>query len=377
MHKQLVPDELLQKADKILFITHLGIGDFVYMQTFFKVFSQKYPHIKIDVWVDEVQRTRCWWRWKNLQNYSLYDWLTTVPFFNKIYTKTYSPETFNNSLAQAKNQAYPIVVALCPIRGHVYAKLARSIAGKCGFAAGLKNKIFFLSLFKRYRYYKLNATLSISEVRKLAGNEHHISDVYAVWFSIFFGVQTTPLQRAPFVIIPEQWEAHARVALDALEPDKYVKPDGQLVFINTFAKAAKRCWTIEQAIQLIKEMKKAKQWKNATFLVNAIPSVLADVKKKVDRECMANVHIFTVDCSFFQLSSILSMCTLIVSVETLVIHLGPALGVPVVALMHQKKTEWVPWNKQLSTIVMTKKRSQWIKDISVESVNEAIKQRST
>lgn len=373
MNKQLVPEELLQKAGKILFVTHLAIGDFTYMQSYFKAFATKYPHIKIDVWVDEVRRTRCWWRWKGLQNYSLFDWLQAVPFFNKIYTQTYSPQTFKKSLKEAQNESYPLVVSLCSIRPHYYAKLARWIAQKSGCAVGFENKTLFFSLFKRYRYYKLDVTLRPFDATKKAGSIH-ISDVYARWFESLFGIQTSQQQRAPFVMIPDQWQQNAQEKISVLEPDTYVKPDGKLVFINTFAKADKRCWTIEKAVQLIKLMKKEQQWKNATFLVNSIPPVLADVKKIVDRECMANVHVFTADRSFFQLPSILAMCDLIVSVETSTIHLGPALGVPVVALMRQKNPEWAPWDQSLSTIVLTEKRSEWIKDISVETVNEAIKQ---
>ena len=34
---------------KILFVSHLAIGDFVYLQNYFKLFAQKYPNLKIDL----------------------------------------------------------------------------------------------------------------------------------------------------------------------------------------------------------------------------------------------------------------------------------------------------------------------------------------
>ena len=57
MMHSLVPQELLQKSDKILFIAHLALGDFTYMQNCFRAFSEAYPHIKIHIWVDELRRT--------------------------------------------------------------------------------------------------------------------------------------------------------------------------------------------------------------------------------------------------------------------------------------------------------------------------------
>ena len=74
MFKQdpLVSDKQLEKIDKILFITHLAIGDFTYLQNYFKAFKDAYPHITIDLWVDEVRRTRLFWRWNKLKKYSIH-----------------------------------------------------------------------------------------------------------------------------------------------------------------------------------------------------------------------------------------------------------------------------------------------------------------
>ena len=53
----LIPAELLQKSDKILFIAHLALGDFTYLQNGFRAFAAAYPHMQIHLWVDEVRRT--------------------------------------------------------------------------------------------------------------------------------------------------------------------------------------------------------------------------------------------------------------------------------------------------------------------------------
>ena len=51
----LVPAELLQDSDRILFIAHLALGDFAYLQSGLRAFSEAYPHLKIHVWVDETR----------------------------------------------------------------------------------------------------------------------------------------------------------------------------------------------------------------------------------------------------------------------------------------------------------------------------------
>src|SRR5437879_13736990 len=84
MPTQLVPPELLKKTDKILFIAHLALGDFTYLQNCFKAFSEAYPHIQIHIWVDEVRRTSHAAKWEHLRKYALYDWLAACSFVTRI-----------------------------------------------------------------------------------------------------------------------------------------------------------------------------------------------------------------------------------------------------------------------------------------------------
>ena len=67
MTTQLVPADLLAKADKILFVAHLALGDFTYMQNSFRAFAQAYPNIQMHLWIDELRRTPDKNQWEPLR----------------------------------------------------------------------------------------------------------------------------------------------------------------------------------------------------------------------------------------------------------------------------------------------------------------------
>jgi hypothetical protein len=91
--------------------------------------------MKIHLWVDEVRRTADAGQWPHLKKYALYDWTAACPFFAKVYTRTYSPELYRESIAEARREHYPIVVSLATLRPHLYAALAREISPRAGWWA--------------------------------------------------------------------------------------------------------------------------------------------------------------------------------------------------------------------------------------------------
>jgi len=86
---------------------------------------------------------------------------------------------------------------------------------------------------------------------------------------------------------------------------------------------------------------------------------------------LPRVFLFTANENFFQLLSIISLCDLVVSVETSVMHLAAALKIPVIALMRKKNPEWEPYRAAQTQVLFVKKRSDWVEDIPVEFVMSA------
>lgn len=372
MHAPLIPADLLRKSDKILFVAHLALGDFAYLQNCFKAFSEAYPSVKMHLWVDEVRRTRKASQWEHLKKYSLYDWLAECPYFEKVYDQTYSPALFKQSLREAQQQAYPIVVSLAVLRRHVYAKLVRKISPH-GFVVGQKKRVRLLDIRKHLIYRKLDAAIPAYIIS--GGDERHISDIYAGWFSTLFGIDLTPSERFPFVDIPEEWMRYAREQFAAWG---FTRGDGEpaakVVFLNSFSKSIERNWPLERMIELIHAMREQAAWHDTCFVINVVPEELNRVRQLFAGRMPARTQLFSADKNFFQLPAVLRLCDLVISVETATMHLANAVHVPVIALMRQKNPEWVPIDRENSLVITVARRNDWVDTITVERVMAALRQ---
>lgn len=360
----LVPKELIYSSNKILFVTHLAIGDFTYMQTFFTAFKKTYPHIQIDLWIDEVRRTRCFWQWKNLKQYALYDWVNNTGLFGTVYSQTYSWSKFKKSLTQAQREKYPIIVSLCTLRQERYAYYAHMMS-KEAFVAGIVDA--------KKQDARWTKKLSACVQREMPEKQvmTHVTDQYAWWFEQLFGMQVA--NRRPFVIIPKRWTLYAKFKFIKWGIDVHKKMYTRAVFINSFAKDVRRCWSIDQIVHLVHQMQEDDRFADAHFIINVVPQYYDEVRTFLSNFHLHNVHLFSARESFFQLPAILSLCDLVISVETSVMHLASALDIPVVALMRAKNPEWAPYDGDKSTVLFAAKRTEWVEDIHVERVVESLK----
>ncbi|MFZ6727543.1 glycosyltransferase family 9 protein [Undibacterium sp. MH2W] len=371
MTTQLVPPDLLAKADKILFVAHLALGDFTYMQNSFRAFAKAYPHIKIHLWIDELRRTSDKKQWEHLRKYSLYDWINACDMFDKVYTETYSPQLFERSVKEAQAEDYPIVISVAVHNRHRYVNLIRKISPK-GFIVGQKKRVRLLDIRKHYIYSKLDAFIPAYKVTReqQAGKVDipHISRIYANWFHQLFNLDIPTTDLFPFVTIPAEWQDYASKQI----ADWGFAPDEKIVFLNSFSKSLDRTWPLERIFELIIQMKQREKWSKVKFVVNVVPEKLPEAKAMHATYHLDDVKLFSAVDNFFQLPAVLSRCHLIISVETAVMHLANAVHVPVIALMRLTSPEWVPINADITTLVKVSDRKAWIDAISVEQVMAAL-----
>lgn len=369
----MVDAAVLRKATKILFIAHLALGDFTYLQSCFRAFARAFPQIDMHLWVDERRRTSDASQWPHLQKYALYDWLAESSCFKKIYDQTYSPALYEESILDAQREDYPIVVSLATLERHKYAQLARKICPN-GFVAGQKKRVRFYDIPKHLIYRKLDALIPAYSPATHPGQ--HISEIYASWFTLLFGMTMSASARFPVLPIPQQWQAYAR---RQFEQWGFQRPaiggsgrDKEVVFLNSFSKSPERNWPVERLIELISAMRRSGSWEHAVFIINVVPEALARVKAQLAGRDLTGVRFFSAEDNFFQLPAVLSLCQLIISVETAVMHLANAVQVPVVALMRQKNPEWAPIDMRNSTVITVAGRDDCIDQLSVADVMAAL-----
>lgn len=361
----LVAPALLRQAGKILFIAHLALGDFTYLQGCFQAFAQAHPHLKIHLWVDERRRTSRSSEWEQLRKYALYDWLAECPYIHKVYNETYSPALYRESLEAARREDYPVVVSLAVLERHKYASLARSISPR-GFVVGQKKRVRPYDLPKRLVYRKLDAFIPAYTTATHAGQ--HISDIYAGWFSQLFGLEIPPAARFPVLQVADKWIAYAR---RQFADWGFMGADGKpsrVVFVNAFSKSVERSWPLERVIGLIRTMRCEADWRDAGFVVNVVPEELGRARELFAAAGLERTWLFSAEDNFFQLPAVLSLCELVISVETAVMHLANAVHVPVIALMRQNNPEWAPIDRANSTVITAPQRGDWVDRIAVQDV---------
>jgi heptosyltransferase-3 len=369
---QMIDPAVLRKATKILFIAHLALGDFTYLQSCFRAFAHAYPHIDMHLWVDERRRTSDASQWPHLKKYALYDWLAESTCFKKVYDQTYSPALYERSIVDAQREEYPVVVSLATLERHKYAQLARKICPR-GVVAGQKKRVRFYDIPKHLIYRKLDAL--IPAYSPLTHPGQHISEIYASWFTLLFGITMSPAARFPVLPIPGQWVAYAHRQFEEWGFQRPVASGmwcKEVIFLNSFSKSPERNWPVERLIELIAAMRRSGGWENAVFIINVVPEELARVRAQLAGRDLTGVRFFSAEENFFQLPAVLSLCHLIISVETAVMHLANAVRVPVVALMRQKNPEWAPIDTQNSTVVTVAGRDDCIDRLSVADVMAAL-----
>ncbi len=360
---------LLKKTDKIIFIIHLAIGDFAYLQSAFSVFKKHYPHLKIDLFVVESRCTTDENRWPLLEKDVIYDWLEGCGLFNKIYRKNYAPHLFAESISEAKKENYPLIISFGDVHSEPTERYAREMAGPNSIVAGIKLHIhwyrFSYQIYKRKLWKNLDITFESIPMTK----GRRISDLFAFWFEQIGGYKMSFEEKLPFIKIPQYWQEQATQKLTQLKNSS----SQQVVFINYLAKDPNRSWKLEQAIELIEKMQELPKYADALYFLNTTPDHLSEISGAIQTANLTNTIPFSATDNFYELPAILEQSDLIISVETSIIHLANAVNTPLIALMRQKTPEWEPLKKEITEVIWCHKKRDKIVDISPLDVIERVK----
>jgi ADP-heptose:LPS heptosyltransferase len=144
-----------------------------------------------------------------------------------------------------------------------------------------------------------------------------------------------------------------------------------VLFVNPYSKSPDRTWPLEHVATLARALRNRLVWRGATVVVNVVPEALDEARRLFERRPdpdLAHVRLFSADEHFFQLPAVMRLCSLVISVETAVMHLANAVGVPVVALMRRNHPEWAPIDRTRSTVLMVPEPDDWVTRIGVDEV---------
>ena len=203
-------------------------------------------------------------------------WLDSSSLFRRVY-QTHTPRLLREARRRAQAEDYSLVVSLATTaRIPEFARLGRSIAPHALFAGMVRPTRWYQFISRRaYRLFDRQVLFPSPE---RAAN-HHISDDYASWFEELFGLIVPSTERGPALCVPEKWLAEARARLSSWGIDVEKKGRGRIVFLNSFAKSASRCWPLTKALELVRVLRQDSGSGEISVILNVVPEEVGRTRR--------------------------------------------------------------------------------------------------
>lgn len=332
----LISSNQWHSAKRVLYMTHLAIGDYYYQRGFLAELKRQYPHIELDIWIDDCRSRPK--EWHAGRNQVLGQWLDTETHIGRYYPIAASKTQRKDIIAKAQQQNYDIVVFYAATRTENFAKIARQIS-PTGWIAGTKTKPKQKWLKKHLAFKGVDACMNLDDSPQVA----HINDKYRIQLSALFGVRFDPNMPVETLTVPQAQQVQMQAWVTQF---KERSPKTQkLVLINPLSTTPKRDLSWSHLVQLIQGI--AQQDDAFGFVLSLPPAELEPIKKLI-AETKAlnalNIDAFSATEHFFQLPALLSLSDIVITVETAVMHLASGLSARQLVLMRESAKQWQPKN---------------------------------
>ena len=350
----LIPAEILQRPARMLYMTPLALGDFLYQSGFLREVRRAYPRLTIDIWFDDLRkRSKSWHQGRNR---TLGQWLDEVEFIDRVYPIPADGETRAAATADARAAGYDLVLYLCKSRIARYEKYARRICPQ-GFVAGVAaSKERLARLFNGARP---DLLLPMEEF-DLSGGAH-VSEFYGHFFGKLFDIDAARV--TPTLEVPQVWRERIAAQFGPLR-----RSGEKLILINSLSTNRSHDLPLEDVFALTRQM--LDRDPALRFILCAPPHALADFEDACSRagdDLVDRLIPFTAREHFFELPALVEHCDAIMSVDTSVVHFASALERPLVALMRSNNRQWRPLEGETTRVVYAEGKS-WVKDIPPEEI---------
>ena len=330
----LISHEQIASAKRLLYMTHLAIGDYIYQGIWLKALKDKYSHLEIDVWFDDCRRKPH--SWAAGRNQTLGEWLETDDRFERIFPIVGNLDERKKQIASASARDYDLVVFVGKNRSEQFAKIARQIS-PTAFAVATKSKPWNNPLAKWWYFNQLDGQLSFDEYSERLGR---ITAIYAGVFGKILGLtsEDTGGRESLEIHYDTKYTETAKSFIDSFGDDAR-----SFVFLNHLSTAARKDYPWASLREVIMALNN--RYPDIAFIVNSPPDKFNETSDSIEQDAdLADVAIkpFTATGSFFELPAVMAECDVTITVDTATSHLAASLDKPQVAIMADDVKLWQP-----------------------------------
>ena len=334
--RALISAEQLLSSKRILYMSHLAIGDFMYQGVFLQALQQTYPHLTIDVWFDDCRSKPK--AWAKDRNKTLTQWLTQEDYIDTVYPIATSQKEREQTINRAQQQSYDLVCFIATTRSEQFAKFARLIAPNA-FIAGTNACKWTKAISSWHYFRKINQTLNTDIIPE--NSNRHISDIYQYYFTHLLAFPAPKYSKSKTIAlnISEELEQTTQLLLEKVAQQNNVQ-NAKYIFLNHLSTTEKRNYPWDKLTEVIQQLKI--KITNCVFVINLPPSEINTYQKKISELTGIPILLFSATDGFFQLPAMIKACDWVITVETAIMHLAASLEQKQLVLMRKKATQWQP-----------------------------------
>ncbi|CAM3407714.1 glycosyltransferase family 9 protein [Shewanella violacea] len=352
----------LESAKRLLFISPVALGDFLYLKTFLIALKKQNSHIEIDIWLDDNRNNSDAWRLSRSK--IMQQWIEAEPAFTRSYGCCSSEKQQRAQIFDAQAINYDLIITHSGSKSEQFSNVAREI-GPDAFIVSSIGKSKYFGLIDSFLFRHSDRLFKLEENNLPA--KHHITDRYYQLLNRIVGIKLDKNDFMPSLTIPNEIAIITQNWLKTQFTDS--GRQGPLIFLNHLSTNSKRDWQESQLFELIKLI--GNKSPDSRFVVNVTKEnykKVSDAIKNNINLASLQVSVFTVNEHFFELPSMIASADLVITVETAIMHFATASNRPLIAMMRQKKPYWAPPSSQTSRVLYASKGKGYVSDISVNQV---------
>ncbi|WP_281560800.1 glycosyltransferase family 9 protein [Thalassomonas sp. RHCl1] len=362
----LISSQQFQRAKRVLFMSPLALGDFLYLKTFLGKIKAEYPHIELDIWQDDNRNNNQSWRL--LRSQTIEQWIQAETDFTRSYGCCDSAARQRQQINRAQKLNYDLIIIQGGNRGRQYSALAREISPDA-FIATYKGSSRYYGLLDKWDFRHSDKTCQLN--KKALPENYHVTDRYYQIIQAISGITLTSPEMMPTLNLPPLSVSRASTWL--MKQFSAPARQGPVIFLNHLSTDKKRDWQQKQLFELIYQLGQLNP--DTRFIINITQDHLEEISKAVQSSPELQpfqVVVFTAQSHFFELPSLIAQADLVITVETAIMHFAAATKRPLIAMMRQKKPYWAPPASKTTQVVYTSKKKDHISDIDVDVIVKAV-----